>query len=1063
MSTPTILFDKNKNLFDENLSTGIEFSSDVDKEFLNAIKLNAPISSLDFENGITISDGTISAEGDQKKFEFKNDSSISIDGSASAGLRFGIYRTKSQIEDSLKSIDKIEVDVADIQTDQVYCMFSFSYELKAGAKGKWIFGAGDVSLGGKGERQKKFVVLRIENVVTGLKTALQSTIDLIKPPKAINDISDLSKNSTILIQVEGEISGKIGASVGYDYNWVYESNTKGLEGAVGLKAKLGATIDAGFNASGQYAVQISRKEKAEMRLKLYKQRKKGWSFALGLSAAIQADISDFDELSFDEFAKATLGIHHSQIFQVLKKINEFSDFDELPEKLFGMTETEFRKLFGAQVSESFDEIKERALQLIEKWEQLDEKSDEAVAVLWKLMDQNTGINLSELRNDISLFAQAEGEELKELMTNTLSEIDYFRTDIGKLLIAISDNSVLDILVNSDLLRRFQNKAKSLEEFLALDEILSTFHSELSEILKIEKIKGILVNGDDGWLKGRLEEFIGEALSNEKLEEIVKFINKFSDENTRNQFFEKLKEALQNEYGASFGYQYQKTKTKSALIDINLNYEQLNGDQQQELNKKLNQVWAGDFNNILIEKTNGLKLNLGTLTHQVEREKNIEVTLPFLKRNINQINNTLGSAEFMDVDGGRIAIYNLKSSARLEKNRRISEYAIAGKYQFLLDNQGLVVKPSSSFTTNYNFFYVKKKARTNVIENNLFPFVNEYLPKSFGKYDDELDNGFDDWLDGLAYSIDLKEANGPKRFGNVLINLKLSIPSNSVTDWFNAPDDIEDEAFDDLAIDFQHELKRIVELYFFQDEDNIDLGKDGRDFENPDNFLRKRLDAILVYISLPNIYDPVIKRNGKFKKHWNYDRLADTLKQGSVIIELSKNMAKAYAIMSHHSNSRIQGYAEYYKPSQHVVNTLISRVLYTPTLAYVKRFLRVERDLVVNSIVAATELSSFKNLSSENVLLAIEKLSSFGDKLSDALNDLDIPFIIQNKDFTRSLGALFFVRAAGIFSNQHQENPAASLEIIAIKKQSEFEIKDYLEGKRPEEKDRLIAQRVFNVD
>ncbi|MCK5368038.1 MAG: hypothetical protein KAQ62_05780, partial [Cyclobacteriaceae bacterium] len=235
-----IHFEKNKTLFNDRLSTGIEISSDIDNKILKALIDDDEISTLKLP--VVLGKGKVLAAGNEKKFEFKGDASVSIDGSASGMLRVGIFKTASELIENLKKIDGIEVDLIDPEEDEVIVLFSMGYSVNANASGKWLFTGGSLEAGIGVSKAQRIAVLKKVKRSDNVRTSIKKTLGAFKLPKLIQSSDDLEENTWIIVQSNGSLEGSFGAQVGYDFNWIYETNTPGLSGSVGLQAKLGAQL-----------------------------------------------------------------------------------------------------------------------------------------------------------------------------------------------------------------------------------------------------------------------------------------------------------------------------------------------------------------------------------------------------------------------------------------------------------------------------------------------------------------------------------------------------------------------------------------------------------------------------------------------------------------------------------------------------------------------------------------------------------------------------------------------------------------------------------------------------
>ena len=756
-------FTKNKDLFNKNLSTGIEFSSEANPEFLLALAKNTPLQNANLDFPLILGNGQLTATGNKKKFQFKGNSELVVQGGLEASMRFGIFTEVSQLSEDLIQTDKLQLSL-EVQKDQFYVLFSTSYELGGEAQGKWILNGGSLNASLSGTKSGRLNVIKVIKPGTGLKDAIKATLSEFKLPKHIKTPEDISPGTYLITESYGAVKASFGAQVGYDFNWLFESELQGLEGTVGLRAKLGAQLGIGFDDAGQYALMLSRRDrKTKVRLQLFKQRKNGRSFALALAASVKANLDDFRDTSLDELIKATLGIHHAQILEDLKGIRKWTDVDKLEDNLLGLSEGLVKELVDA-TGETFEKARKKLLDLLKAWEKLEQ---DAAAVLWQILDDklagNGEFKPSELVADFQEIANKDKEEIQDFLKEKLSRVGYEKTAFGKLLNAILPaEDIIAAITDSGLFKKLQKEAKNMADVLSLEEKISHFHSKLSEELQLKRVKEAVqtANLEDlgPMLSSKLFELITEngQFVLEKLEEIDQFIDKIRENSEV--IFEKTKEALQKEYGISFALSLQRQKENQALIDASFKLG------SSKIGKVFKAALQGNFDALLVgDHGDAISLNEATLTHSLEKSKSISLSLPFIERDFSKINKAISSGKFIQEADGKLLMYELVAEDTIRRSKKLSQLAIEGLYS-VKNSEGVFNPKNRSLYLSYNFRLAKKRFKTKHLEQLIEPFFKMYLPDAFSNNLQQPKISTDLWIRQLDDQIDAINHNGKNNFG-----------------------------------------------------------------------------------------------------------------------------------------------------------------------------------------------------------------------------------------------------------------------------------------------------------
>lgn len=1061
-----INFEKNKDLFDGNLSTGIEFTSELDRQTLNAIANNEAISDLSLP--LVIGRGKVLAAGNEKKFEFKNDAAISIDGSAEGLLRVGVFNTVADVMKNIKEHDQVEIEFGELSEGEVYVLFSVGYSIKADAEGKWLFSGGSLNAGVGVARAQRMAVIKKVSKETGLRSAIQETISELRSPKLIKKPAEFDQGTWLIVQSEGSIEGKFGVQVGYDYSWVYETDTPGLNGSVGLQAKLGAQLGIGFNIAGQYAVILSRNSvsfknerdvvemKDAIRLQLYKQRKNGWNFAANLAASAQATgLDDFNENSLDELIKATLGIHYTQIMDGLKLIEDLQDPAFLIEKLNGFGEDLLKKITDTtDIDDYFDTAKAKLLDILDKWSKLGEN---AGAELWKLLDDQVGFDLDEIKEIKDKFieiAQGNQQEVQRYIEELLGDIHYQETPFGKLLNSIlPQEDIIAAVIETNQFEQLQSKAQALVNLLDIDAQIQNFHQTISEELKIDRIKEALENNDftelGTWLTGILSDVIMDEAGNivrDKLKEVNNFIKALKGK--YDVIKKKTVEALKKEYGASLAYNYQKESERSALIDASfiINDNSLHSSFKEALN--------GNFNNLLTNSQGDVFLKQGMLTHRVKKDRTISLTLPYMKRDFKKINESIAKGTFIDEQDGRLFMYELDAEDTIRKSKRFSQLALDGIVKGMQRDE--FHQDEALLRLSYSFKLAKNRFPTKHLEQIVEPFIGRYLQDVFRTTEEIEKKSIDQWILEMDDHIDQVNENGAKNFGRTMLNLELRIPSDIGKAWFKAPDEAKE--YEHVSDAIQGKLKEVVPMYFLENEDVF-----------KHSYMRDSLYAILAYQSLPVISEFVIKRNGKFVAHWKYNRgrnLLEQLNKTDTKFALMNSLREIVARLKYDPDPKINRLAANFDS---VTTNQLSDILNRAATAgdwvniNLLSLLNIERKIISATVNAGVKLASFLDESETKPEEAVKALQEFGGIITGAFNKYSgISIIASKKDYTRYIGPELFVAVARALDPEIDDNTQGTLELLVLKRESDFNITSYLDGKVPEIDDLIISQKIMDL-
>ncbi len=1014
-----LLFAKNKRLFQDNLSTGIKLSSDIDEKLLLDITKNKVLK--DFEMPLILSDGEVTASGPAEAFKFKEIPNVNILGNADANLRIAIFDSAQDLVNDLMKNDNLKIDLPSIDDKKnAYGVFSYSYSINGDVEGEWPLGSALLSASVDANHEKRAAVIVTLKKTTGIQKAIVDIISELQSPRQVQKAKDLDPGTYLVMQREGALNANFGAQVGFDFDWAYESQNPNFPGTLGLQTKLGGLLNVGLNIAGEFTLIVSRPTKDDViHLHLNKRKLNGWNFAAGLNASVQGDLNEFDDFSVNDLIKATIGIHHAQI---LEDIRNWVDPDEAEKKLHGLTDKLLKEVTGTS---TFKKARLAIIDLFDKW---DAVGNEGGGVILKLIEENASVDLAEVQKE---FKKLGNEDVADFLEEKLQKTGFLDTQLGQILSAIVPfDDLFEIVAEQELVDKLQDKALKVSELLDLQELIKKLHKNISEKLSLDRIRKAAKSenledlGD--WLKGKLSSLTQNDLADE-LRSMDAFITNF--ENNAAQIFEKVKTALQKEYGMSFAYTYQKEKEHSALINAQFNFAE-----NAEVGHILEEALDGDYSQLLTNtQIKGILLTKGVLTHRLKKQKTLSLVIPGAKRNFTRINQSIAMGTFIDDIDGRLIMYELNASDTIRRNKRLIQLALTSNYFGKKKGHAFGVE-KESLKVSFDFKVQDKKLKTRHLEQIIEPFIKVNLSKPFS---DATKLTTDQWIGQMDNDIEKFNANGKRRFGKTLINMSLKIPSKIGNVWMEAPGNKKHKVYREVSAAIQRSMRALVQTFAYENEEMFTK-----------NYNKERLQAILLYTSLPVVNH----------RSYNYSDLIK--KPSAVTSSLGRNMVLLVDKLRHDPDPQVRRSADDFNNIQTSIAEITNMMQHDSDFNQkLGHLVSIERNIVSKVIKSATKISGLKELAVKHPDKAIKKLSEFGAQLTDTINDINVGFIAIRKDYTRFMGPNLFIAASRALDPSLDDNTTGYLELIVLKESSNFEMETYLDGKKPNVKDMIVSQMI----
>jgi hypothetical protein len=984
---------------------------------------------------------------------------VRFTNSASASWGIAVYPDPAKLLAALSPGKNLTAALSfPVDDETSYVLLSWGYDLKGAASGALGLGTlGAVTFGADGQKSGAFGVVRRLPRDTGARTAVTDVINLWKLPKQVKTVRDLDPGTWLIAEINGSVAGNLGVTLGYDYNWVREAKLGGLTGDIGLKIHLGVSAALGFQASGKYALAISRESinaaDKLLQLRIFRLSTKGYNFAFNAGATVRGDFSQFLPDKSDDFVKAVFGVQGQQIIHDLQTIEKWVDPKTgLSDALAGFTSEYGQQLItgltGVNPDAAFTAGVTKLKDFVQKWDDLDQK---VASLLWKFVDDK--VDLGQIRDLTGKIAAGNQDTIKALIRALLAKVDFPTTLEGQLVEALSGTGVLATLNNSAELRELKGAAQRVHEFLDPNTpagIFGKLQQFVEDKLNLDDAREVLSQADfdrlDVLLRSKLSAFLDEKLKLKSLDKLRATIALLLDK--RQEFYEKAPTALERKYEFSLTASYAKTTTTSALLDVTFDLSQAPGTSVQSM---LRQALDGDFKTLLVKQIPGVALREGVLSHGIERQGNVSLSMPFFKKNKSRLNSALGKVTAIE-DDGRILLYEGNATDKVtvatRKMQLNSALTIGVEWPHKL---GVRQHSSTSLTYAYAFKQATAEMKTSEVDHQLKPYVDSYFPTTFSTTVGATSRpSFDVWLNALDAAIEAKTSNGTGVFGDTLISLDLSVAEGVTASWVNAPGK-KSPRYLEMSLRLQERLKHLVLFYYFQ----------ARNKYADTN----AAEPLLAYAAIPpsnGFSVATLKKNKDVYWNWPSAKAQKAmLSRADTTARLSAHLQRIQDRLL--NTDGLQKLAKRYDPTK--APQFLDRVRRNQNnrLAFMRPLLVVENAVVQGAYRAGIAMNAFRTTAAAEPEKAVAELAKFGADVTSTFNR-NIGSIFGGA-VLRPLGTMLFVEAAAALSRDpaiREATPDAMLSLTVVGEESSYKLADFLKGTLPPKADIVASERITNM-
>ncbi len=801
-------FKRNLSLLNQGASLGLRVSGDLQPDVLAVLQSESDaFPPRDIELAEIGLEASTSAP-----IEFgRGSDKVSFTATASAFAGLGVYRNGNSLLRKLgEKADDFSLEALEFGSDasSLFGVLRWGFSAEGKANGALALGAvGTATLNVSGNKEGLFAVIRRLPDTTGARVVIQEIVDSWMLPRQITSIDQVAPGTWLIAEVIGGFGVKLGAQLGYDFNWVREAKLGGLTGDIGLRLQMGINAAIGFSASGRCAIVVSRdSDEKNLRLRFFRLKTREFDLSLDASLGIEA----VDKLlpgKIDDFISAVFDTHGQQILKDIQVIEKWTNpetklSDLLANAGVDGAENLIADLAGVtsdKLQEEFDAVHDRAVSFIQKWHELPHTVSSTIL---KLVEEK--VDLTEVRNIANRLSTIDSDQLRTLLDTQLNRIDFFHTPVGRLLESVADDHVLGLLAKPiKEVNDIGKKASAVLDGSTVEETLQKFQTFVETQLHLNKILDVVSETDfanlDALLKRKLSNFLGQDnIVLKDLDKVRKTVNLLMEK--REEYYEKALEALHRKYNFSLNAAFQSTTTDHALLDATFDFSH----DGASVSNFFQQAVRGQFDVLLANQPPQVSIAAGKLSHGVKRQTHIDVSLPFLNFSQSHLNESLASVEAAPNSGGLLFKSKSSDTVTASNQRKSTLSLVAGLSKSNPDGTGVRLH-QDSLEMNYTILFAKRDMKLKHVRAQVGPAALTFFKS-------EIPNipAFLDFLDRHAEEV---LPNGPNVLGNGLISLQISLSnaaaSNAGHAWLTLPTDRKADVYVDVSNAIQFSLKRNI--------------------------------------------------------------------------------------------------------------------------------------------------------------------------------------------------------------------------------------------------------------
>ena len=1018
----------------------VAVSSATGSDIIQAITENSPFPPRP-DGKIELGSIMLQAQGGNQVLFNAGQGTINFDFSASFRTGIGVFNQPSNALGSLQldASPKLDLTIPGDATSR-YLLMLWGYQASGSASVSHPVGVlGTVTFGAQASGDAVYAVLHRFPATMGARTALGDTISSWRLPRHVAKPDDLKPGTWILAQADGSLALQLAAQLGYDFNFVRRAHLLGVTRELGARIDAGVKASLGFNVSGRYIVVIGRETDGPIvRLRLFKQSDQGFNFGLNLTVGLtgKADLP----ANVDDFVKAVFGVHGLQVVRDLHLIEQWTDptkdLGDTVARLINSTGLDLlTRATGIDARQEFDKARQLVLNGFKQWDAL---PDRAAAVLWRNLGKLNATAASEFKTFVSDLADPNPQTRSKALAQAIQEVTFGDSAEGQWLESIAEQGLLALSNQSDRVQKIASQTLNILN----GGIIKNLQDFINERLDLNTVRSVVTQTDfdklGGWLIKRLADFLDKEVNLAALKDIQTAINtviqKASD------IYDRGVKALNNRYSLELAASYQRNTTDTALLDVNFDLS------QDRASTVLRDVVANSrLDALLVEEIPGVTLNQATLSHEIKRNSEVQVNMPFLDSEVEHINDSLATLT-VEHDSGRVLAYQLGATDTVTaKNRYMSQLSVLAALQ--VRNGQVQIGGARDQSVAYQSLQVKSGMTLAELKFRTRAFLRTTLGNVF-----TADASLDRFYMALDQTVSKAVNNRNNDFGDVALSLEVLLPASVLGSWFQQRStDAVKGASMLMSRALQAKLKELVPSYYFQEMENLQ--------PNP------TAAALLIWAALPvstsidfpdgeitrfntdqdvfwNFHDPDLRRAVAFDAHTAASLGVALSTARERLLDAGNNRAAAFF-------STAQTVVFQRLATESTGDILLQSLLFT------------EAEMVNGAANALRDVQNTLSNAATAPVKAIARLAQFGAELTETFNKR---LTVYGNESLRTLNSLLIAEASKAIDPGFATTvPKAMLSLLVLTKQHAFQLSDFLKGDLPPRHEVALAQTLTNLN
>lgn len=828
--------EKSVTVLGQGTAKDLIVGDDAPGDVLVALAANAPFPdrTIDLAAGQLKLDG-----GDRIVLGGADVGSVSFDAKAEGGLL--ISADPAQILAPISLADPLGGALAlPAAADHRFLSLRWGYDLGASAKAGLAFGGGgQLSVSADGRSSGVFAVIRQVATDAPSRDALASLVAAWRLPRQVRSADDLPPGTWLIAEVDGSLGLQLGVGYSYGLSWLRETAAGGLRGDIGLRAEAGLKASLGFKIAGRFALVIDRAStdsgQLAVRLRVYRQRVKGWDFGLDAGITARADAGPFAQSSLDGLIRGVFGIHAEQLLDDLSRFLAADPETLLVAPVKKLIEKVTGEELGGAIA-TVDKARAELTAVVAKIDALRDAAPNLVERLWAQLDDSTAVEA--VRSFAGrITALPDPTAIRDFVRAQIERGGFLDGPAGTWLSTAAGDRLVDLLTSdSDLARLTQLAQKTLDilDGGPVQALAGRLRSEIDRIFHLDAVQAALDKAIaasdpaqlDSWLVARFQAFLGETKLEPLLGDLQRAIQSLVDRGEA--IYQKSLAAVQRQVEVHVVATYQSQRQDTALLDLVFDFaprgRALAASSRAQLEALLAAAIRGRFDQVLSEQAPGFTIQVATLTHEISRQRRIDITLPFGWQKIQEVNRGFASLEVTD-DDGRVLLYEgtgdddvAVATAKVQRDSSLSIVAslpvvIAGTGQANADDS-VRLHRRTTLHYSYSFNQSIQTMGQAQLEHQLAPWVDQLFRHRFPTDGPQGSTGsFEQWLDDVDAAVEAVVHNGAGNLGDTLLSLEVGVPDGVGAAWLAAPP-AGDPAYLTLSINLQRTLRRLIRAIYF---------------------------------------------------------------------------------------------------------------------------------------------------------------------------------------------------------------------------------------------------------